>query len=194
MSQTSTGVPALDNSKSAAEDRELVRQCLEGSQQAWSTLIDKYKRLIYSVPLRYGFSSDDAADVFQGVCIELFQHLEELRHIEALRGWLMRVAVSKCFRTKRHQDRFTELNQPDQLSREDQPDWVEEVEREQLIREAIDSLQARCRDMIRMLFFDEPPKPYEEVARTLGLAVGSIGFIRGRCLKKLASALEERGQ
>jgi DNA-directed RNA polymerase specialized sigma24 family protein len=44
-----------------------------------------------------------------------------------------------------------------------------------------------------MLFFEHPPRPYEEVASSLGLAVGSIGFIRGRCLKKLRDLLTEKG-
>ena len=39
--------------------------------------------------------------------------------------------------------------------------------------------------MITLLFFEHPPQPYNEVAEKLGLARGSIGFIRGRCLKRL---------
>jgi len=44
-----------------------------------------------------------------------------------------------------------------------------------------------------MLFFECPPRPYQEIARDLGLATGSIGFIRGRCLEKLRKRLEEMG-
>ena len=47
--------------------------------------------------------------------------------------------------------------------------------------------------MIRLLFYEQPPLPYVEVARRLGLATGSIGFIRGRCLKRLQKELEEQG-
>jgi len=35
--------------------------------------------------------------------------------------------------------------------------------------------------------------PYNDVARRLHLATGSIGFIRGRCLKRLRKLLEEKG-
>lgn len=44
-----------------------------------------------------------------------------------------------------------------------------------------------------MLFFEEPAKPYDDVAKSLGLATGSIGFIRARCLKQMMRALEELG-
>ena len=47
--------------------------------------------------------------------------------------------------------------------------------------------------MIRLLFYEEPPVPYRDLAERLGLATGSIGFIRGRCLKRLQRALEKAG-
>jgi hypothetical protein len=44
-----------------------------------------------------------------------------------------------------------------------------------------------------MLFYETPSRPYSEVAATLGLAQGSIGFIRRRCLERLRSSLGRRG-
>jgi len=67
------------------------------------------------------------------------------------------------------------------------------AEQEQLVRDALDSIPERCRKMIRMLFYEQPPRPYLEVAKELGLAEGSIGFIRGRCLDKLKKALDRCG-
>jgi hypothetical protein len=52
-------------------DRRLVAECLEGNEEAWSALVDKYKNLIFSIPVKYGFSPDDASDIFQAVCVEL---------------------------------------------------------------------------------------------------------------------------
>jgi hypothetical protein len=44
--------------------------------------------------------------------------------------------------------------------------------------------------LVRLLFYEQPPLPYAEVARKLGLATGSIGFTRGRCLERLHKILE----
>jgi len=73
------------------------------------------------------------------------------------------------------------------------PDVLVDVEQEQIVREAISRLPPRCREMIELLFFAQPPVPYNDVARHLHLATGSIGFIRGRCLKRLKKLLEEKG-
>ena len=49
-------------------DAALVKQCLEGKEEAWSQLIHKYKALIYSIPVKYGLPPHEAADIFQGTC------------------------------------------------------------------------------------------------------------------------------
>ena len=74
-----------------------------------------------------------------------------------------------------------------------QTDAIEELEREQMVLDALAELPPRCREMIRMLFYVEPAVPYREVAQRLGLATGSIGFIRGRCLQRLQKALQRMG-
>ena len=48
-------------------DPQLIRACLAGEEAAWRTLVVRYERLIYSIPLRYGLSVDDADDVQPGV-------------------------------------------------------------------------------------------------------------------------------
>ena len=62
---------------------------------------------------------------------------------------------------------------------------LRELEEEQILRNAISELQPRCRELIHMLFYEEPRRPYQQVASSLGLATGSIGFLRQNCLERL---------
>jgi len=177
-------------------DRELVEACLEGDQGAWDELIHRYKALIYSVALRFGATAEDAADIFQQVCIELFNDLPRLRNRDNVGAWLMTVAKNRAFHWKRRTMRrvTNEVGgmDADALETVGLPDDVADaLENEQLVREAVSRLPGRCQRMVQMLFFEEPPRPYAEVARDLGLAVGSIGFIRKRCLERLQVVLEE---
>ena len=41
---------------SAWNDARIVKACLAGDEAAWSMLIDKYKSLIFSIPVKYGLS------------------------------------------------------------------------------------------------------------------------------------------
>ena len=63
----------------------------------------------------------------------------------------------------------------------------------QLVSDAVSALSPRCRQMVQMLFFEDAPRPYRDVAAELGVAVGSIGFLRSRCLDTLRAALERIG-
>jgi RNA polymerase sigma factor (sigma-70 family) len=178
-------------------DGRLIRACLSGNERAWSALIEKYRNLIYSIPLKYGASSEDAADIFQSVCLEVFSELPRLRKKAAFRSWLITVTAHQSYQWKRKVRRRAEdeLTPADEkyLGMDPSPDLIEEVEREQMLRDAIARLPPRCQEMIRMLFYQEPQMPYRDVAERLGLATGSIGFIRGRCLKRLQRTLEELG-
>ena len=87
----------------ACSNTTLVQECLGGSQQAWNLLLERYKNLIYSIPSRYGLPPQDAADIFQAVCLDLFNELSRLRDVEALQGWLIRVTSHKCYHWKRQQ-------------------------------------------------------------------------------------------
>ena len=180
-------------------DERLVRACLDGDDDAWAALIDKYKRLIYSVPIKYGASPEDAADIFQFVCLELFSHLSQLRKTGALRGWIMTVTAHQSFHWKRKHRKRADREQTNvdveelEIHASVSPDIADMAEHEQMVRDATARLSPRCQEMIRLLFYTEPPLPYKEVAQRLGLAVGSIGFIRGRCLQRLEKALHEMG-
>jgi RNA polymerase sigma factor (sigma-70 family) len=178
------------------EDTRLVAACLEGDDRAWEALVRKYQRLVYGVIVRYRVPEGEAEDIFQAVWVELFQHLGELREAEAVRGWLARVAANRCYRWKERQRGHESLDESPmegEAALRTEPEWAGEMERQQLVRESLGRLSERCRRLVAMLFYEDPPRAYGEVARELGLAEGSIGFIRGRCLQKLTAALEELG-
>jgi RNA polymerase sigma factor (sigma-70 family) len=185
-------------SSSEWTNSRLVEECLRGNERAWSMLVERYKNLIYSIPIRYGLQVQDAADIFQAVCLDLFNEMGRLRDPEALQAWLIRVTSHKCYHWKRQEGtRPGDMDEDgvDSVSA-DTPAAAEimvDLEREQLVRDAIGQLPERCQEMILLLFFEHPPQPYHEVAEKLGLARGSIGFIRGRCLKRLKRILQDKG-
>ena len=188
---------ASDEQQIAWTDTRLVRECLNGSEAAWSALIDKYKNLIFSIPIKYGFSPDDATDVFQAVCLELLSELPKLRKPKALPKWIMQVTAHKCFHHKRQLQRTEARDADDESVEPSTPARAEgilrQAEEEQALRQAMSDLPPRCRELIRMLFFEEPARPYQQLAAELGLSTGSIGFIRQRCLERLRKRLTEAG-
>jgi RNA polymerase sigma factor (sigma-70 family) len=182
-----------------SSDERLVALCLKGDQQAWADLVDKYKNLIYSIPIKLGIY-DDAADIYQSVCLDLLSDLSKLREPKALPKWLMQVCYHKCLehrsRAKKHiqlEDEDVENLPSDQSSAALPDDMLVQLQREQLVRDVVHGLPQRCERMVRMLFYETPPRPYQDIAKDLKIATGSIGFIRGRCLDRLRKQLEKMG-
>ena len=176
-----------------------MRECLRGSEGGWAALLDKYKNLIFSIPIKQGMARDDAAEIFQRVCLLLLAELKHLRQPAALPMWLIRVTTHECLRWRRQEQPYAAREPGDAqlaLARDEAPvpdEMLARLREEQMLREAVVALSPRCRQLVEMLFFENPPRPYEEAARCLGLATGSIAFIRSRCLTRLRRQLEKMG-
>jgi RNA polymerase sigma factor (sigma-70 family) len=179
-----------------ADDAKLVEKCLRGEENAWSVLLSKYKNLIFSIPIKYGLSREESADIFQSVCLDLLHDLKRLREPRALPAWLIRITYNKCFHQQQLARRQAIQNEQTELpvaTGEIPENRLHELQREQALRSALRSISPRCHKLVEMLFFESPARPYDEVARSLTLSLGSIGAIRRRCLDELRKTLEEAG-
>jgi DNA-directed RNA polymerase specialized sigma24 family protein len=70
---------------------------------------------------------------------------------------------------------------------------LQQSQEEQILREAIASLSPQCQRLVHALFFETPARPYADIAAELGLAVGSIGFTRQKCVERLRKSLVDTG-
>ncbi len=129
--------------------------------------------------------------------MELLTRLPELRKPRALPKWLMQVAHHQCFRVKRQQQRLVSRDAEPDLPDPETPaiaeTLVQQTQEEQMLREAMGGLSPQCRRLVELLFFEAPPRPYAEVASELGLALGSIGFTRQKCIERLRRNLDQLG-
>src|ERR687892_616455 len=79
-------------------DRDLIRACRSGDGRAWECLLDKYERLVFSISLNYGLTTEDAADITQITFTILLQSLDTLPDELRLSGWLTTVARRHTWR------------------------------------------------------------------------------------------------
>ncbi len=179
-------------------DEALITACREGSETAWKVLVGRYERLVYTVPLRYGFGMAEADDVFQAVWLVLLKHLDNLEQPERLSAWLVTTAKRECWQRRRGADYDRTMT----IAPEAMPeiDWASEnateeiagrFEQRQKIDQLLQQLDDRCRKLFHYLYFDPLNPSYEEIGRYLDMPVGAIGPTRTRCLKKLRRLMEK---
>jgi RNA polymerase sigma factor (sigma-70 family) len=176
-------------------DADLIQGCRRGDERAWERVLDRYERLIYSIALKHGLSVDEAADITQITFTILLQSLDSLREDTRLAAWLSTVA-------KRHVWRRLDKRRREQVSPEEDlasQDWshgdsenpIRMWEQVEWLRDGLQQLDERCRQLLTCLYFEAKSLSYQEVASRFSLSVGSVGPTRARCLERLKSIMAE---
>lgn len=176
-------------------DQELIARCRAGDAEAWEHLLQSYERLVFSIPLSYGLSHDEAADVTQLTFTALIQALDSLAPGSRLGPWLAAVARRYTWRALERQLRQipADITSLDAAALID-PESDTPFERWELIEwlhSGLRRLSERCRTLLIALYFAGDEPAYSEVAARLGIPLGSIGPTRARCLKRLRQALQD---
>jgi len=164
-------------------DGELVSACIEGQSWAWEELVERYKRLVYSVSLRAGLTEEDAADVFQTVFTLLFEHLHRIRTPEGLPAWFITTAKRESWRRLRAAEEWLLNAHPNEDL------WIDQT----LVRNALEEVGGRCKELLWLLYYDPHEPSYKEISRRIRIPLGSVGPTRARCLQKLRGILKSMG-
>jgi RNA polymerase sigma factor (sigma-70 family) len=168
----------------------LVTEAAAGNQGAWDEIVERYAPLVWSICVRHKLAREEIDDVGQTVWLLLVENIGRLREPAALPGWLATTTQRECLRVLRSSRRHdhAELPGEDQMPADPGAPVIEEqilaAERGAAIRAAFAELSRDCQDLLSMLVHD-PPYSYAAISAALGVAVGSIGPMRARCLARL---------
>lgn len=180
-------------------DAELVAACRRGDETAWNALVDRYQRLIITIPRRAGLSEEQAADVFQEVFLTLFEKLDEIQQPEKIRSWMVTTAKFKTWGIVRGAKGFYAPETEEEMELEmaglkDASPLADEIlielEQQHQIRAALKELEERCQKILSMIYLRDAAASYAEVAAAIGVGETSISPLRSRCLQKLAKILK----
>lgn len=180
-------------------DAELIQKCRRGDETAWNELVDRYQRLIYTIPRRAGLSEEQAADVFQEVWLTLMEKLDGIEQPDKIRSWIVTTAKFKTWGVVRGEKGFYSPETEEEMEAEmasitdNAPladEMLIELEEQHLIRTALQKLEETCRQILSMIYLRDPAASYVEVATAIGVGETSISPLRTRCLKKLGKILD----
>lgn len=180
-------------------DAELVAACRRGDETAWNALVERYQRLIITIPRRAGLSEEQAADVFQEVFLTLFEKLDEIEQPDRIRSWMVTTAKFKTWGIVRGAKGFYSPESEEEMEAEMASladaspladDMLIELEQQHQIRTALKELEERCQKILSMIYLQDAAASYAEVASAIGVGETSISPMRARCLQKLAKILQ----
>jgi len=177
----------------------LVHGCLAGEEAAWAALFTRYGRLIYKIPLSFGFPLIEVEELFQEIALEIVARLVDLREPERLHPWIVTIARRVCIRRFRSASKYTTVDLQlleNEIERDvdSLEDLLIRLEEYNLLRKALAMLEPKCRILLTELFLKEQADPHADIAARLQMPLGSIGPTRTRCLDKLREQVEHLSQ
>jgi RNA polymerase sigma factor (sigma-70 family) len=171
----------------------LLGRARDGSEEAIGQLVTELSPLLWQVARAAGLTAADAEDVVQTAWMRLLAHLDGIHTPASLTAWLVVTTKREAWRVRAAGRRQLPADQdwlaalPDTGPGSDERVMADDQRR--ALWAALGQLSPRCQELLRIVAF--VPRPdYQAVAAGLGVARGSVGPTRGRCLAKLRALLD----
>ncbi len=180
----------LDRPQAGPHIPDLVRRAQTGDVRAFEQLYREHEGRVHAVCLRIVANTSRAEELTQDVFVRVWEMLGTFRGESAFSSWLHRVAVNVVLvdirSERRYQQRVTTV------------DDLEQYDREHSLAgpgESIDleTAMARLPRQARAIFVLHDIEGYrhEEIAKSMGLAVGTTKAQLHRARKLLREVLEQ---
>lgn len=182
QSSSSPSIPSL---------QDLVPRAASGDERAWRLLVHRFKRLVYSIPKSYNLTDAVCDDVFQSVFTSLVRQLPNIADPDALPKWLITSTHRECWKAAALANRVRSDNSHHAVEQHSPDSLHDRWERRLALDTGLTALGGRCERLLRLLYLSHNPPPYDAVAASLNMPLGSIGPTRARCLAKLSELIPQ---
>ena len=165
---------------------ELLSNAEQGDRAAWRELVAQYTPTVWAVARAHRLDQADAADVVQNTWLALMENMKGIRNPGRLAAWLSTTARRHSLRVLAARRRETPVDEPrsERLIAEGADVGVVQAAWNAGLWQAFTQLPEHCQRVLRVLVHS-PELSYEQVAAAVGIAPGSVGPTRGRCLGEL---------
>jgi RNA polymerase sigma-70 factor (ECF subfamily) len=184
-----------------SREAALIQRCADGDETACAEVVSEHQRMVVQLAMNLLGDRDEALDLSQEVFLRVFRTIHRFRGQSSLRTWIYRIAVNQArnrhrFWRRRHRADQVSLDQHiathgDFVSTgESTPDRVlAQKELATRLQRALDSLPFDQRSVVVLREVDG--LSYEEIAYSLGVAVGTVKSRLTRARQALRAELRE---
>ena len=123
------------------EDNVLAAAAANGDQDAFATLVERYRSYIYTIAYKIALNEDDALDIVQQVFLRLVEKIGSFRMEGSFQGWVAAITTNEALSLLRKSSRREISTEPEMVARMSE----EQQERDGSNGEALKTLEARER-------------------------------------------------
>lgn len=174
------------------EDKEIVERCLKGDTDSFEYLVTKYKKLVYSIALRFFQDPHLAEDITQEVFLKAYKKLEMYDPDMKFSAWIGRITHNTCIDTLRKNKNYTVASSDDPII-EDVGEPADEIvikkEKKEWLEEQISLLKPGYKTPL--LLFHQAGLSYEEIAKSMNVPLSIVKNRIYRARKMLKEKMAE---
>ncbi len=177
-------------------DAELVKQVLNGNNNAFRFLVSKHQRLVFHVVQRVVQRQDEVEDICQEVFITVFGKLKNFRGESRLSTWIATIAYNTSIShirklARRGEQSYDEIPAIIELEEDDSLNQkiIEREEVKKYLLDLIESLPVNYRTVLTLFHLEE--FSYKEIEQITGMPEGTIKSYLSRARKMLKEKLEK---
>jgi RNA polymerase sigma-70 factor (ECF subfamily) len=189
----SVGWGGLD-SASGQEDVLDIQACLNGNQDAYARLVERYERLVTSQMWRFTRDHAILEELVQEVFVEAYTSLPGYKGKAPFLHWLRRIATRVGYRFWKNKTRAQERQEQfNQNPAEVLPDYSTATPSEagEYVHQLLHKIPAGERMVLTLMYFDGWST--QEIADHMGWTRSLVKVRAFRARKKLKTMLEEAG-
>lgn len=174
-------------------DKQLVQQILDGDREAFTFLVERYGKQIYSLTYRLTNDPQEAQDLGQEAFVRIYQMLDRYDPGRPFFSWMYKVAVNQCYSVlRRRREEHTPLEEVEHLvsDREGpgQPEqYVQTRENQRTVQEALARLPEPYRMPLVLRYLEE--MSYREISQALEISESAVESRIHRGKKMIAKIL-----
>ena len=178
----------------AADDYDLIRQCLDGDTDKFSFLVERYKSMLFSLAYRMLGDQDAANDMAQESFISAYVGLKNFHYGSKFSTWLYQILMNKCRdylragKNKVSVDEIAELKSDPKATPEETASIHQTSD---VVQKALDGLSPEYREVIVLKHIEE--LDYHEISDILGVSIAALKVRAYRGREMLRKLLEEAG-
>ena len=176
-------------SRTEETDLELVRRAQKGDADAFSVLVLRHQHLVFNLAYRFMRDETHAEDMAQEAFIKGFRLIKGFRGDCSFSTWMYRVTASVCLTELSRQKRRREVEMLPFHERCRASAPLDGFDMSAIIRRCVAKLPKRYANVITLYYLRETP--YEEIAESLGIPLGTLKTWMHRARKQLRKIVEK---
>ncbi|WP_291861608.1 sigma-70 family RNA polymerase sigma factor [Marinilabilia sp.] len=178
------------------DEKHIIKKIKQGDVSAYSVLIDKYRKMVYTLVLQILKNESDAEEVAQDAFFKAYKALDTFEGRSSFSTWIYRIAyrqaISKLRRAKNKEVSFETI--PTQFPENETPgDILLAGDRSKYLKEGLKKIKGDEANLLTLFYYEE--KKVEEIAEITGLSPSNVKVklfrARQNLLKILQSMLQK---